>query len=187
MKVRFGAVVVAGVTLAGLFGSSAVAVADDEPSTVSVAPAAAAAAAAPSVGDGLRSLMEFNRKRPLQKYPSPVVRYVQVWGDPIFNRRVVDGKENQFAVALYDSQAGREYRKAFGMAADDDGAEEFCGGPGGCDGYVKGVLNTPLPELPAAPRASAADRVNVVGYAQRTGGCKGLPTGALQRCRAARN
>ncbi|QFG14134.1 hypothetical protein I5G97_gp019 [Mycobacterium phage Curiosium] len=180
MKARFGAVVVAGMSLAGLFGSSAVAVADDAPSAVSGAPAASAAA--PSVGDGLRSLMEFNRKRPLQKYPSPVVRYVQVLGDPIFNRRLVDGVENQFAVALYDSQAGQEYRKAFGMAADDDGAEGFCGGPGGCDGYVKGILNTPLP----VPRVSAADRVNVVGFAQRTGGCKGLPTGALQRCQSAR-
>ncbi|QFG08928.1 hypothetical protein PBI_MALAGASYROSE_80 [Mycobacterium phage MalagasyRose] len=169
--------IVAGLLAVGALSSAPSAAADEGAPAVASAPTPPSAA---QVGNAVRTVLEFNRERPWQPNPNPGVRLVQVVGDPLFNRRVIDGKENQFAVALYDSQAGQEYRKAFGAGASDDGVEEVCGTSAGCDGYVKGILNTSLPAV------SQADRINVVSYSQRTGGCKGLPTGALQRCQSAK-
>ncbi|AEL19724.1 hypothetical protein SEA_EDUGATOR_73 [Mycobacterium phage Edugator] len=128
----------------------------------------------------VRTALELGRERPEQKYPAPLVRYAQVWGDSLLGKRTgPDGEYIPYTVTISESRLAQEYRKAFGAAAYDPDVVAVCGNTNGCDGYIKGVLNSPLPRL------SQADRINTAGYAQRTGSCKGLPTGALQRCQSA--
>ncbi|AIM50414.1 hypothetical protein PBI_OMNICRON_81 [Mycobacterium phage Omnicron] len=180
----FGAIATATPAAADVDDANTTAPADNTP-----APAAAPAAPKATVGGGdikstVRTVLELGRERPLQKYPAPLVRYAQVWGDSIFKKYTgPDGELLDDPLKISESRLAKEYRKAFGAAASDPDVVAVCGNSDGCDGYIKGVLNTPLPQL---PRLSQADRLNVTGYAQRTGGCKGLPTGALQRCQTAK-
>ncbi|ASR85865.1 membrane protein [Mycobacterium phage Paola] len=177
--------IVGGMLAFGAIITAAPAAADDDTNAAATdtAPAAVepkpAAKPGPDIGKTVRTVLELGRDRPLQKYPAPLVRYAQVWGDSVFHTYIgPDGEPLQYSVKLSQSQLAQEYRKAFGAAASDPDVEKVCGNTDGCDGYIKGVLNTPLPHL------KQADRIDTAGYAQRTGSCKGLPTGALQRCQA---
>ncbi|WVX89698.1 hypothetical protein SEA_FEYRE_79 [Mycobacterium phage Feyre] len=172
----FGAIISAAPAAADVDDTNATETAAD-PSTP--APAPAKSTASKDIRSTVRTVLELGRERPLQKYPAPLVRAAQVWGDSVFHTYIgPDGEPLQYSVKLSQSQLAKEYRKAFGAAASDPDVVAVCGNSDGCDGYVKGVLNTTLPHL------KQADRINVAGYAQRTGSCKGLPTGALQRCQA---
>ncbi|AXQ63247.1 membrane protein [Mycobacterium phage Collard] len=171
----FGAIITAAPAAADVDDTNTAAPAADTP-----APAPAKHDVGKDVQHAVRTVLELNRERPLQKYPAPLVRAAQVWGDSVFHTyNGPDGEPLQYSVKLSQSQLAQEYRKAFGAAASDPDVVAVCGNTNGCDGYIKGVLNTPLPHL------SQADRLNTAGYAQRTGSCKGLPTGALQRCQSA--